>query len=195
MANARNRSTARKTSAKGRKQSGGDGKQMTSPKDLFEHELNDIYAGETLLLDALEELESDSTEPALAEAFGKHRGETEGHLERLDEIAEMLQIEIEPERCPGIEGLIEEKKLFGEEKPTAELVNLFNVGAGQKSERYEITHYEGLIDLASKLGYSGAVPKLRENLKEEEAALKTLKSIGDRIEVPEMTDGDAEDEE
>lgn len=188
----RRRTTTRKSTdggqreRKGESERRGNGEKMTSPKDLFEHELNDIYAGENLLLDALEELESESTEPELAKAFAKHREETDGHIQRLEEVAERLGIEIEGERCPGIEGLIAEKQLFAKEKPSAEILNLFNVGAGQKSERYEITHYEGLIELAGKLGYDDAVPKLKENLAEEEAALKKLKSLEGRISMAEM---------
>jgi ferritin-like metal-binding protein YciE len=83
----------------------------------------------------------------------------------------------EAETCPGIEGLIKEKKTFMREKPSDELVEFFNIGAGQKVERYEITSYESLIDMADKLGMTDAVQLLEETLQEEEAALNKLKMI------------------
>jgi ferritin-like metal-binding protein YciE len=43
------------------------------------------------------------------------------------------------------------------EKPTEDLIEFFNVGASQKVERYEITSYESLIDMAGKLGMPQAV--------------------------------------
>lgn len=190
MPKARKRATARKDQdadsrrTKRSSDRSDDGKGLSSPKELFEHELKDIYTGETLLLEALEELESESTDPDLAEAFAKHREETDGHIQRLEEVAEALDVKIEAERCPGIEGLIAEKKLFAKEKPSSDILNIYNVGAGQKSERYEITHYEGMIELAGMLGYTDAVSKLKENLAEEEAALKTLKKLGTRLSVP-----------
>ena len=76
----------------------------------------------------------------------------------------------------GIQGLIREKRLLMREKPTPELLEFFNVGAGQKVERYEITAYENLIDMADKLGISDAVELLEQSLLEEEAALGRLSS-------------------
>ena len=69
------------------------------------------------------------------------------------------------------------------EKPTEELLEFFNVGAAQKVERYEITSYESLIDMAEKLGLTDAVGLLEENLQEEEAALNKLKAIASEFDV------------
>ena len=80
------------------------------------------------------------------------------------------------------------------EKPTEELLEFFNVGAAQKVERYEITSYETLIDMADKLGLSDAVELLEENLQEEEAALNKLKAIASEFDVTDEAD-QAEDTE
>ena len=168
--------TARRT---GRRKSNNE--KIASREDLFKHELKDIYTAEHLLMEALKKLESESTNPELARAFAKHREETAGHIERLEAVGESIGEELEVEECPGIEGLLEEKTTFMAHKPTKEIVQVFNIGAGQKSERYEITSYEGLIELAEKLGFSVAVADLSANLAEEEAALKTLKTLGQKI--------------
>ena len=97
------------------------------------------------------------------------------------------------ETCHGIEGLLKEKKTFLRERPSDELVEFFNIGAGQKSERYEITSYEGLIDMADKLGLTDAVELLEQNLQEEEAALNKLKMIASEFDVAE--EGEEEDED
>ena len=69
------------------------------------------------------------------------------------------------------------------EKPTDELLEFFNVGAAQKVERYEITAYESLVDMADKLGLTEAVELLEETLHEEEAALNKLKAIASEFDV------------
>jgi ferritin-like metal-binding protein YciE len=179
---------ARKTSRRGahspRSTTRKSKDKFTALEDLFKHELKDIYTGEHLLVDALAKLESESTDPKLAQAFAKHREETMDHIQRLETVGGFLGEDLDEEECPGIEGLIEEKAMFMKHKPSKELVQVFNIGAGQKSERYEITAYEGLIDLALKLGIHEAVQELRANLAEEEAALKTLKSLNQSIPVP-----------
>jgi ferritin-like metal-binding protein YciE len=64
-----------------------------------------------------------------------------------------------------------------------EFLEFYNLGAGQKAERYEITAYETLIDMADKLGMADVVELLEENLREEEAALNKLKAIASDFDV------------
>jgi ferritin-like metal-binding protein YciE len=81
------------------------------------------------------------------------------------------------------------------EKPTEELLEFFNVGAAQKVERYEITSYESLIDMADKLGLTDAVELLEENLQEEEAALNKLKAIASEFDVADEGESEQTEEE
>jgi len=100
----------------------------------------------------------------------------------------------EAETCPGIEGLIKEKKAFVREKPSEELLEFYNVGAAQKVERYEITAYETLLDMAEKLGMSDAVELLEQNLQEEELALNKMKAIASEFDVAEENPEEEEKE-
>jgi ferritin-like metal-binding protein YciE len=75
------------------------------------------------------------------------------------------------------------------------LLEFFNVGAAQKVERYEITSYESLIDMADKLGLTDAVGLLEESLQEEEAALNKLKTIASEFDVTDDADQVEETEE
>ena len=81
------------------------------------------------------------------------------------------------------------------EKPSEELLEFYNIGAGQKVERYEITAYEGLIDMAEKLGMSDVVELLEQNLHEEEMTLNKLKAIASEFDVAEETDEETEEDE
>jgi ferritin-like metal-binding protein YciE len=62
-------------------------------------------------------------------------------------------------------------------------------------ERYEITSYENLIDMADKLGMSDAVELLEQNLQEEEAALNKLKAIASEFDVTDDSESGELDEE
>ena len=168
---------------------------MESIEELFEHELKDMLGAEQSLLDALEQMAGESSDREIKKAYTQHRKETQGQIKRLEKIFKTLGRKPEAETCPGIEGLIKEKKAFMREKPTEELLEFYNLGAGQKAERYEITAYETLIDMADKLGMSDAVELLEETLQEEEAALNKLKTIASEFDVADETEDSEEMEE
>ena len=168
---------------------------MESIEELFEHELKDILGGEQALVDALEQMAQESSDRDIRKAYTQHRKETQGQIKRIEKIFRSLGRKPEAETCPGIEGLIKEKKMFMREKPTEELLEFFNVGAAQKVERYEITSYESLIDMADKLGLTDAVQLLEESLQEEEAALNKLKAIASEFDVTDETEQVDETEE
>jgi ferritin-like metal-binding protein YciE len=167
---------------------------MESIEELFEHELKDMLGAEQSLLDALEQMASESSDREIKKAYTQHRKETQGQIKRLEKIFKALGQKPKAETCPGIEGLIKEKKVFMREKPTEELLEFYNLGAGQKTERYEITAYENLIDMADKLGMPDAVELLEESLQEEEAALNKLKAITSEFDVADEVE-DAEEME
>lgn len=145
---------------------------------FFEHELKDIYDAEHKLVEALRKLSNESADPTIARAFASHLKETQGHIERLDLIFDMLHMEpSRGEGCAGIDGLLEEKRDFSQNKPTREILQIFNLTAAQKTERYEITAYEGLVQLATHLQLDDAAELLRMTLDEEYATLDKLQEF------------------
>ena len=168
---------------------------MQTIEELFEHELQDIYSAEQALLDALEQMATESSDREIKRGFTQHRRETQGQIKRLDKVYRMLGQKPKSATCPGMEGLIKEKKAFMREKPSEELLEFYNVGAAQKVERYEITAYENLIDMAEKLGISDVVDLLEQNLQEEETTLNRLKAIASEFDVAEEGEEDAEEEQ
>jgi len=168
---------------------------MQTIEELFEHELKDIYSAEHSLLDALEQMAGESSDREIKKGFVQHRKETQGQIKRLEKIYKSLGQKPDVGTCPGVEGPIKEKKAFMREKPSEELLEYYNIGAGQKAERYEITAYESLIDMADKLGMSDVVELLEQNLHEEEMALNKLKAIASEFDVAEETDEEMEEEE
>jgi ferritin-like metal-binding protein YciE len=168
---------------------------MQTIEELFEHELKDIYSAEHSLLGALEQMARESSDRDIRKVFTQHRKETQAQIKRLDKVFKALGQKPEAETCPGIEGLIKEKKVFMREKPSPELLEYYNIGAGQKTERYEITAYESLIDMADKLGLIDVVELLEQNLQEEESALNKLKTIASEFDVEEDDENVLDDDE
>lgn len=151
---------------------------MDNLHDLFEHELKDMYDAESRLVEALRKQAAESSDPDIAEAFKTHLEETRGQIGRLEQVFEIWGQE--PSRgagCAGVMGLLEEHKEFTREDPAPEILDVFNLTAAAKVERYEITAYESLIRLADAMGLEDAVELLEQNLEEEEATLDTVQDL------------------
>ncbi|HVL49177.1 MAG TPA: DUF892 family protein [Candidatus Thermoplasmatota archaeon] len=155
--------------------------KISSPAELFAHELKDIYDAEHKLVEALGTLAKETKDREAKEAFESHREETQNQIGRLDQIFEMIGKEpSRGEGCEGIDGLLEEKRSFGRKNPAPPVLEMFNLSAAAKTERYEITAYESLIRLARNLGHEEAVDLLEETLEEEETALETVNGLAER---------------
>ncbi len=152
--------------------------QMNSPEQLFEHELQDIYYAEKMIVQMLPTLAREATSSELTKAFEKHLRETRGQIENLERVFSELGKRARGEKCPGIEGLKEEHDTFmQEETPSADVKDMFLTGAAARTEHYEIAAYTGLVAQARALGETDAAKLLNENLKQEKEALKSVESI------------------
>ena len=162
-------------------------------RELFVHDLEDIYYAEGELLDALSELADATEEEEIAKAFREHREETEGHVDRLEQVFDMLGQEPETEECEGIEGLIEEHREFVDMDPEGTVLDVHNLVAAQKTEHYEIAAYGNLALIADRLGMEEAGDLLHENLEEEEAALSKLASLTEDFDYGQVSEAPAGD--
>jgi ferritin-like metal-binding protein YciE len=149
--------------------------------DLFEDALKDVYFAEKKILAALPKMAKAAQSGELTTAFEKHRRETEGHVERLEQVFELLDQKPKSKKCPAILGIIEEgAEIMKEYKGTAAL-DAGLVGAAQAVEHYEICRYGTLRAWAQQLGMPKAVALIQKTLEEEEktdAALTTLAEAG-----------------
>lgn len=167
---------------------------MQTAHELFIHELQDMLDAEQQLVEALGAQAEESSRPDLQKAFQSHQAQTEKQVERLQQVFESIGEEAEEVECKGIRGLIEEHDHFKEEEePAEDIMDIFNVGAAEKVESYEICAYESLIRLADQMGHTKASRLLNQNLKEEQATLKKMQSFSKKLK-PENMGMDEEDE-
>jgi ferritin-like metal-binding protein YciE len=153
---------------------------MKGLEDLFLDGLKDIYYAEKKILKALPKMAKGAEVEEVSAAFEKHRAETEGHVDRLEQIFEMLDKPARGKTCPAIDGIIEEGSEILEEYKGAPAIDAGLVAAAQAVEHYEMARYGTLIAWAEQLGMKDALPLLRATLKEEMAADEALTKIGEQ---------------
>jgi ferritin-like metal-binding protein YciE len=155
---------------------------MNDPRDLFLHELKDVYFAENALVKALPEMISEASDKELAKGLDNHLTETRQQVKNLEKVFRALGEKAEGEKCAGIEGIkAEHDEFIKKERPSSEIRDMFLTGAAARAEHYEIAAYNGLISMARGLGERECVSLLDENLKQEKAALQLVESIGKRM--------------
>jgi len=148
---------------------------------LLKHELGDLLFAEKTVLKALKKQIKETTNAEMRARLEQHLGETESHVENIESAFEAAGIKVKAEKCPGILGLVKEKEEFvSEEKPSKQVLQVFNVGAALRVEHYEIAAYTGAISLARALGQREAADLLGRNLADEKAMLSFLEANGAR---------------
>jgi len=169
---------------------------MQTAHELFVHEMQDMLDAENKLVEALGKQAEESSNQQLKKAFEAHQRQTEKQVQRLEQAFETLGEEVEETECKGIKGLIEEHDHFKEEQePAEDILDIFNVAAAMKVERYEITAYESLIRMARMMGHKKAGQLLTQNLKEEQATLKRMDAFSKKLKPEQMGMEEEEGEE
>lgn len=149
--------------------------------DLFIHDLSDVYSAEKQITRALPKMIRAASEPKLKEAFQHHLEETQGQIERLDQLVEAHEeVRIVRMKCHALEGLVEEAQELIEATEPGPVRDAGLIGAAQKVEHYEIATYGTLIALAIKLQLGEASSLLKETLDEEKDTDQKLTSIAEK---------------
>jgi len=148
--------------------------------ELFVDEIKDIYWAEKHLTKALPKMQKAATSEELQNAFATHLEQTNVHVERLEEIFELLDEKAQAKKCDAMAGLVEEASGIIEdtEKGTATR-DVGLILAAQKVEHYEIATYGGLAQLAKTLGREDIKNILGTTLDEEKETDELLTTIAE----------------
>src|ERR1700688_3582838 len=147
--------------------------------DLFLDTLKDIYFAEKQILKALPKMAKAAQAKELRAAFEKHHGETEGQVERLEQIFELIDKPARGKTCEAIQGILDEGKEIMEEYKGTEALDAGMVAAAQAVEHYEISRYGTLKQWAQQVGMKDAGRLLDETLQEEKKTDETLTSLAE----------------
>jgi ferritin-like metal-binding protein YciE len=129
-------------------------------EDLFHDTLKDIYFAEKKILTALPKMAKAAQDEKLAAAFEKHEQETEGQVERLEQVFQEIGAKPQGKTCDAIMGLLEEGKEIMTEYKGAPALDAGLLAAAQAVEHYEISRYGTLVTWAEQLGYRTSVKLL-----------------------------------
>ncbi|WP_027135087.1 YciE/YciF ferroxidase family protein [Geminicoccus roseus] len=147
--------------------------------DLFVHQLQDIYYAEQQILKALPKMIDKATDSQLKTGFESHLRETEGHVQRLEQVFKMHGAEAKGATCPAIDGIIKEANEVAGEVADKNVLDAALLASAQAVEHYEMTRYGTLIAWAKELGRPDCASVLEQNLQEEKAADAKLTSIAE----------------
>ena len=147
--------------------------------DLFLEQLKDVYYAERKILKALPKMARGAQSADLKAAFEKHKGETEGQIERLQQIFEILGKPARGKTCPAIDGIIEEGEEVLEEFKGSPALDAGLVAAAQAVEHYEMSRYGTLKRWAETLDMKDVAKLLDATLSEETATDAALTDLAD----------------
>ena len=149
---------------------------------LFTNGLKDLYWAEKYLVKSLKKMAKAATSDEVRNAFEEHMAQTEGHVERLEQVFELLEKKAVGKKCLAMEGLVgEAEEMIEETEDGTETRDVALISAAQKVEHYEIASYGTLHSLAQVLGLKEAVKLLQETLDEEKETDKLLTGIAENF--------------
>jgi len=152
---------------------------MQTLHELFEETVRDIYYAEKKILKALPKMAKKASSEDLSAAFEAHLEETEGQIERLEQIFEMLGKNARGKTCPAIDGIIEEAEEVMKEAETDAVRDAAMLATAQAVEHYEISRYGTLKSWAGKVGMTDAVKLIDETLQQEKATDVKLSELAE----------------
>lgn len=147
--------------------------------DLFLDTLKDIYYAEKQIVKTLPKMAKAAQSPELKAGFEKHRDESEGHVDRLEQVFDMIGKPARGKTCEAILGIIEEGKTIMDEFKGTAALDAGLISAAQAVEHYEIARYGTLKAWAQQLGLKQAVDLFDATLKEEMATDQTLSQVAE----------------
>jgi ferritin-like metal-binding protein YciE len=153
----------------------------TGLRELYIGELRDLYSAENQLVKALPKLAKACFSDELRQGFTEHLEQTKGHVQRLEQIFDMLEESPKGKKCAGMEGLIEEGSEVMEEDFEDSIMDAALIGAAQRVEHYEIAAYGTARAFAETLGETEHVSLLESTLEEEKETDEKLTELASQI--------------
>jgi len=148
-------------------------------EDLFLDGIKDIYYAERKIIAGLKKMIRGAEAQDLKAAFDKHLQETEGQVERLVQVFELLGKPARGKTCPAIDGILEEGQEILEEFKGSPALDAGLLAAAQAVEHYEIARYGTLKSWAMQLGKNDVAKLLDQTLAEETKTDQALTQLAE----------------
>jgi len=146
---------------------------------LFHDTLKDVYYAERKILKALPKMTKGAQSQELKAAFEKHRAETEGQIERLEQVFKIIGKRAQGKTCDAINGILEEGEAILKDYKGSPALDAGLIASAQAVEHYEITRYGTLKRWANVLGLKDAAKLLDVTLQRESKTDEDLTALAD----------------
>jgi ferritin-like metal-binding protein YciE len=155
--------------------------KLHSLEDLFVAELRDLYSAENQIIKALPKMAKAAASEELKNACEEHLEQTRGHVERLEQIFDQLDVSPKGKKCKGMEGLIDEGKETMDEAEEDSVCDAALIAAAQHVEHYEMAGYGCARTYAHTLGNDQAADLLQQTLAEEKETDEKLTRLAEEM--------------
>lgn len=153
--------------------------KLNNLKDLFIHELKDLYNAEHQIMKAMPKMVEAASSAELKRALKDHMRETETQIERLDKVFGMLDEKATGEKCKAMEGIIRESDEMISQRADKNVMDAALIAMAQRVEHYEIAGYGTVCTYAKQLGMHDVLDQLQMILSEEKKADEKLTYIAE----------------
>jgi ferritin-like metal-binding protein YciE len=148
---------------------------IRSLNEKFMHGLADMYDAEHQFLQAMQEQLRQATDPTVQQLLTTHIGQTQQHIQNLEQVFSLLGQQARRQPCDAAKGLVTEgTKLMKECQDNPALLNLAIGTADAKVEHYEIASYRDLIAGAQFMNQPQMLQLLQQNLQQEEQTAQLI---------------------
>ncbi len=154
---------------------------MKTTRDMFEHELADIYDAEHQFLEGQRLMRQNAGDPKLQTLIQTHMKESETQIKNLEQVFKLIGLEPKRQTCSGAQGIVNEGQKVMQETSAVELRDAAITGAAAKVEHYEMVSYNDLIEGAQLMGQPKVVQLLEKNRQEEIQAAEKMEKEGSRL--------------
>ncbi|WP_279478904.1 ferritin-like domain-containing protein [Aureimonas sp. SK2] len=149
--------------------------------DAFYETLKDVYYAEKASVRALKKSAKAAQADDLRDAFETHAEESQGQVERLQRVFEIIGKAARGKTCEAMQGLTAEMEEDLEDFGETDAADQVLIGCAQAIEHYEIARYGLLKSWATKLGYDEAADLLDQTLQEEKKTDDLLNQIAEGL--------------
>jgi ferritin-like metal-binding protein YciE len=151
--------------------------ELQTLKDLYFHELKDLFSAEQQLVKALPKMAKAASNKELAAGFQEHLEQTKGHAQRVEQILSSHQQTTRGPKCKGMEGIVAEGAEMIEEEADVEVKDAGLIAAAQRVEHYEMAGYGTARTYAELLGDKEGAKLLGLTLEEERQTDQKLSKL------------------
>jgi ferritin-like metal-binding protein YciE len=138
-----------------------------------------MYYAEKQILKALPKMAKKADSEELRKAFEHHLKETQGQVERLEQVFALCDLKPSGKTCPAIKGIIEEGEEDMKDAKDPDVLDAGMIADAQAVEHYEIARYGTMIAWARQLGMADAASLLEQTLEQEYNADRLLTELAE----------------